>query len=192
MAEPSVALLIRRRRRNVDEPYCPVCQHLIPREAHRPAPRYCPRCFAHAHRSVRLRPRPAPNVPTASRPRDLLRVTQCETASQFAVTREREGMMLRIAVVGEVDIATAPRLRHECERTHPADIETILLDLTAVTFLDSSGLHALIAAQDHVGERLAILISPACERSLELTGLDRTLPILRADPNAIRQVPNCG
>ena len=48
---------------------------------------------------------------------------------------------LILAVTGEVDIATAPELV-ECLRAH-ADHD-LVIDLSGVTFLDSSGINALL------------------------------------------------
>jgi anti-sigma B factor antagonist len=46
---------------------------------------------------------------------------------------------------GEVDMSSAPALRHELEATR-VDAVTTLLDLAEVTFIDSTGLHLLLDA----------------------------------------------
>jgi anti-anti-sigma factor len=48
-----------------------------------------------------------------------------------------------IAVAGEVDMATAPQLA-ECLHQH-RDVD-VIVDLSGVTFLDSSGISALVVA----------------------------------------------
>jgi anti-sigma B factor antagonist len=77
-----------------------------------------------------------------------------------------------LTVRGEVDMATAPRLRAELLR-HLTTAESLLLDLEDVTFMDSSGLHVLIASQrraDLLGSHLVITrASTAVERVLEIT-----------------------
>jgi anti-anti-sigma factor len=98
--------------------------------------------------------------------------------ARFTITRDREGAILRIVASGELDLATAPRLREQCEREHPDDAEVILLDLADVTFMDRAGAYALLAAHEHCDERLAIVLSPPCARVIESAGLRDRLPIV--------------
>jgi anti-anti-sigma factor len=84
------------------------------------------------------------------------------------------GAML-VAAFGELDIATAPSLgealaRERQERRH------VLLDLGGVSFIDSTGLSALLCAQrDYAATglelRLGASLSPQVRRLLELTGV---------------------
>jgi anti-sigma B factor antagonist len=89
----------------------------------------------------------------------------------IAIERIPGGTML--VVRGEIDLATAPQLRNELVR-HLATAERLWLDLTGVTFMDSSGLHVLIASQrraDLLGAYLVIArASTAVDRVLEATG----------------------
>jgi anti-sigma B factor antagonist len=89
----------------------------------------------------------------------------------IAIERIPGGTML--VVRGEIDLATAPQLRNELVR-HLATAERLWLDLTNVTFMDSSGLHVLIASQrraDLLGAHLVIArASTAVDRVLEATG----------------------
>ncbi len=78
-----------------------------------------------------------------------------------------------LVVRGEIDLATAPQLRNELLR-HLATAGRLSLDLTGVTFMDSSGLHVLIASQrraDLLGAHLVIArASTVVDRVLEVTG----------------------
>jgi anti-anti-sigma factor len=78
-----------------------------------------------------------------------------------------------LIVRGEIDLATAPQLRNELLR-HLTTAEGLWLDLKGVTFMDSSGLHVLIASQrraDLLGAHLVIArASTAVEKVLEVTG----------------------
>ena len=78
-----------------------------------------------------------------------------------------------LVVRGEIDLATAPQLRNELLR-HLVAAERLWLDLTGVTFMDSSGLHVLIASQrraDLLGAHLVIArASTAVDRVLAATG----------------------
>jgi anti-sigma B factor antagonist len=68
----------------------------------------------------------------------------------------------------------------------PGPDRTVLLDLTEVEFLDSSGLGAVVAARKLLGtdHRLALAgLQPAVEKVLRLTHMDRVFPIY-ADADA--------
>ncbi|WP_354644759.1 STAS domain-containing protein [Kitasatospora camelliae] len=75
---------------------------------------------------------------------------------------------------GEIDLDAAPRLRREL--THALDAHReVLLDLSRVTFMDCSGLGALVRARnqtDRTGSRLVLRgVSHPVARLLRLTGL---------------------
>jgi anti-anti-sigma factor len=99
----------------------------------------------------------------------------------FAITRLRSGATVRVSVVGELDIATAPRLREQFEREKQEDLDAALLvDLQNVDFIDSGGLHLLQWAYDLHGNRLHIVLGTAAARLIDLTGLRDKLPIIDA------------
>lgn len=72
---------------------------------------------------------------------------------------------------------------HDIESPGATD-RTVLLDLSEVEFLDSSGLGAVVAARKLLGKghHLALAgLQPAVEKVLRLTHMDRVFPIY---PNA--------
>ncbi|MEV6928827.1 STAS domain-containing protein [Dactylosporangium sp. NPDC051485] len=78
-----------------------------------------------------------------------------------------------VTASGELDMTSAPELitvLREAIRAHgPSRVD---LDLTAVTFMDSTGLQVLVAANNDVGGGLQITgTSPAVHRLLRLTGV---------------------
>jgi len=79
-----------------------------------------------------------------------------------------------IAVRGELDMSAAPDLAEAIAGARSGD-GTVLLDLSAVTFLDSSAIGALVAAGrefHQTGGRLQIgPRSDVVSRVLEITGL---------------------
>ncbi len=94
-----------------------------------------------------------------------------------AVTRPRPDALV-LAVEGEVDTLTAPRLEADLdEALHTAtNAGTVVADLTGVTFLSSSGLAVLIqaarrASATGVPLRL-VAVTRAVTRPLAVTGAD--------------------
>ena len=96
----------------------------------------------------------------------------------FQVTLEPEGSSLRIVVAGELDIATVPEVTPHVSAD--GDAQAVVLDLRAVTFIDSTGLRLLLEAHDALRERLRIVPSAACERLFEITGVRDRLPLAGA------------
>jgi anti-anti-sigma factor len=78
-----------------------------------------------------------------------------------------------IAVAGEVDMATAPQLA-DCVLDHP-DTD-VVVDLSQVGFLDSSGLNVLVQAYKRLQERGHTLRTAAEQdhvlRVIKMSGLD--------------------
>ena len=93
---------------------------------------------------------------------------------------EREPRGLR--VVGEVDLATAPGLSQAISAALMEDPRGLVLDVSGVSFMDSTGIHALIeAARLMAEEDPLVLLSPSAQvrRVLDLLGLDGGLPGVR-------------
>jgi anti-sigma B factor antagonist len=102
------------------------------------------------------------------------------TDEDFTVDVRREGDGARVAVSGELDIATVPRL---AEAMRGADEAAgVVLDLSELRFLDTSGLRAVIdedrRASAH-GRRLQIVRGPApVQRVFALAGVEDRLPFV--------------
>jgi anti-sigma B factor antagonist len=77
----------------------------------------------------------------------------------FSVRADCTGPAVCVYVAGEVDIATADRLRDSVAAAVAAQpITRLVIDLSEVTFCDSSGLSALVDAHRSCQERGAALI----------------------------------
>jgi anti-sigma B factor antagonist len=80
-----------------------------------------------------------------------------------------------VHVTGEIDLFTAPQLGQELSRAISSGHRTVVVDLTAVSFMDSACVHALLngeALARHVGVKL-VLRRPAesVARVLDLCAL---------------------
>jgi len=81
-----------------------------------------------------------------------------------------------VAVAGELDIATAPALQRAFTSSAVTGSDGVLVDLSDVTFMDSTGLALLITLDQKLrdrGGRLAISCPPGAARLLfDVTGVD--------------------
>lgn len=105
----------------------------------------------------------------------------------FEAQCERRGEAAVVSVVGEIDLATAEELGAVL-RAPEAQAPTVVLDLRAVTFIDSSGLSVIVGEHQRAQaeqRRLVVAVegAPMVERLFDLTGLHRTLTIV-PDPDA--------
>jgi anti-sigma B factor antagonist len=100
-------------------------------------------------------------------------------AESFPIASERVSNAHRIAPAGELDIATVPLLEAAFDEVERDGVHRIILDLSGVTFIDSTGIQLLLRMNERCDEsrRLEIISSPAVERLLEITGLRGELPL---------------
>ncbi len=82
---------------------------------------------------------------------------------EFSARTEARNGVARIALTGELDIATVPVLLEHLTLIEQDHVSTIMLDLRDVSFVDSTCLHAFLRAHHRAkrtGRRL-ILIGPS-------------------------------
>ena len=96
-------------------------------------------------------------------------------APDLVVDVRRDGDAAIVSMAGELDVSTASELVDVCRSVYAQGTRDVVLDLTYTSFLDSSGLRALIGAQQLFGDdgrnvRLAHPSEPVM-RLLEITGL---------------------
>ncbi|MFM7718450.1 MAG: STAS domain-containing protein [Actinomycetota bacterium] len=100
-----------------------------------------------------------------------------------------EGDWRVVAIRGEVDLYTSPQLREAIERVANDGVVRILVDLTGVSFMDSSGLGVLVGSLKRSRERggdLALVCQEgSILRVLTITGLDRVFPIHASVADAV-------
>jgi anti-sigma B factor antagonist len=92
-----------------------------------------------------------------------------------------EGTFL-ITVYGEMDLSNAEEFEQLLRQAEASDARQIVVDLSALHFIDSTGIKALFLAAERSradGNRLAILRGPdEVERAIDLCGLADLLPFL--------------
>jgi len=107
------------------------------------------------------------------------RAAQMMGLGQLAMRSERDGPAHIISLFGELDRATAPDVERELERVEAADARSIVLDLSGLTFIDSTGIHLILNAEarsraDSCG--LTLLRGPdSVQRVFALAGVEDRL-----------------
>lgn len=93
---------------------------------------------------------------------------------------QRDGSAV-LAVSGEVDVASAPRLRERIVAVVAEGHRRIVLDLDDVDFLDSTGLGVLVGAlkrvRTHGGELHLVCTNPRILKVFDITGLTLVFPM---------------
>lgn len=108
----------------------------------------------------------------------------------FSVSSERQSEALGVVVLsGEVDIYTAPRFKEAMIELLDTGVEKLVVDLTGVTFIDSTALGVLIGGLRRVhdigGSMSLVVTTSPVERVLSITGLDRVFAVQRTREAAV-------
>ncbi len=100
----------------------------------------------------------------------------------------RDGANARIAPAGELDIATAPEFEQAIAEVTRAGTAELVLDLRALTFMDSTGLRMLVQtnaqATEHGFELSIWRGSRQIDKLFAVSGLEDHLPLADAPADA--------
>ena len=95
---------------------------------------------------------------------------------------ERHGDVHTISLDGELDLVTHRDVERELRIVEETDATSIVLDLSGVSFIDSSGIRMLLLARARTrddGARLKLRRPPArVFELLQVCGVDRVLPFV--------------
>lgn len=98
------------------------------------------------------------------------------TVQALTTTIDARHGVASVALSGELDMATVPVLNHQLGAVEQGGAKTIVLDLRELTFVDSSGLHALVGAYNRSelnGHRILLVgASRSLRRLCEMTGTE--------------------
>jgi anti-anti-sigma factor len=95
----------------------------------------------------------------------------------LSITCRRLGTATVLALRGELDLASRHQLERELVRAEDVGFESIVVDLTALDFMDCAGMHALLGAHRRAhaaGRQMSIRRGPReVHRLFELAGVDQ-------------------
>lgn len=101
---------------------------------------------------------------------------------------QRDGWTV-LGVAGEIDVASAPRLREQLITLVNDQQHRIVVDLGGVDFIDSTGLGVLIGARKrvraHDGDVVLVCTEPRIVKVFEITGLDQLFAIRSSVDDAV-------
>jgi anti-sigma B factor antagonist len=98
----------------------------------------------------------------------------------FTIDMRQDAHHVVIVIGGELDIASAPRLQAKIDEAERSGASEVVVDLGAVSFIDSSGVNVLVQlhrrARAGAQELLILPGPPQVQRVFRLTGLTAALP----------------
>ena len=95
------------------------------------------------------------------------------------ISKTREGNQLNVTLAGELNTASAPDLEAALADEVGA-VDTIVFDMTDLTYMTSAGLRILVACDAATGGKGAVTLRGVCDEIreiLEVTGFDTVLTI---------------
>jgi anti-anti-sigma factor len=114
------------------------------------------------------------------------KIAAVDLPPDFSVTRRRAGDAVVVAPTGEIDLATVDQVEVELDAAR-GEARQIVLDLRAVSFIDSAGLRLVISqsrALPAEGAEFAVVRGPAeVQRVFDLVGLDGRVTMLDLPPD---------
>lgn len=98
---------------------------------------------------------------------------------RLGVEISRDGDAAIIALSGELDLATAPRFSAEFEQAAAGERSAVVVDLSQLDFMDSTGLRSILMAHEHCATNgLPFAVVPGgrqVARLLEIARVDEHL-----------------
>jgi anti-sigma B factor antagonist len=98
------------------------------------------------------------------------------------VTTKDSGEQVTVSLKGELDLSSVGKVQAELQRVEAEGPALLILDLSSLTFLDSTGLRAVVTADERArenGRRFVIVRGPdAVQRVFSITRLEDRLDIV--------------
>jgi anti-sigma B factor antagonist len=102
--------------------------------------------------------------------------------SDLAVHTHTTGRATTLVLSGDLDLLSSPTLAHAADAVAESDAELVIIDLRELEFMDSTGLHVLLQAQQRMHElgRRFVLVrgGDQVQRMFDLTGVADALTIV--------------
>ena len=108
------------------------------------------------------------------------RAEQMIELGALTMSSERNGSVHTLRLSGDLDLATTDRVEAELKRIEASDARTIVIDLSDVAFINSTGVHLLVDAElrsrAHENGLTLLRGSAAVQRVLQICDVETALP----------------
>jgi anti-anti-sigma factor len=109
-----------------------------------------------------------------------------EVPAQLGIAISAQGTTTTISLWGEWDLAQKPAMRSVINDVLERAPDCVVLDLSGLSFTDSTGVHGILELRKRATQQQAhLVIVPgprAVQRIFEITGLTEVLPFLPTQP----------
>ncbi len=96
-------------------------------------------------------------------------------------SEDRDGLV-HVALVGELDLSSVAKVQEELRRIEAESPATMVVDLSRLTFLDSTGLRCIVTADERAreeGRRMVVVRGPdPVQRVFAITRLEERLDMV--------------
>jgi anti-sigma B factor antagonist len=91
-------------------------------------------------------------------------------------------MPVVVELPAEIDVTNSEQVYEQLVAVFAPGVDTVVADMTATVFCDSSGVHAIMHAYENAGAcdvqlRLAVSPNTSVRRVLQLIGVGRLMPV---------------
>lgn len=108
----------------------------------------------------------------------------------FEIAEQSDGDTPVLKVKGEIDVSTAPELRDRLVQINQRGASNVVVDLSEVTFLDSTGLGVLVSGLKRFrsggGDLRLVVTGKSVSKVLEITGLTEVFQIFDTAEAAVQ------
>ncbi|MDO5627652.1 MAG: STAS domain-containing protein [Mobilicoccus sp.] len=109
--------------------------------------------------------------------------------SELSMTSRDAGAFTLVEADGDIDLISAPVLRASFERLFRDERIHLVMDLSRVPFIDSTGLGVLVGAlrtvKRHGGDIRVVCANPRVLRVFTITGLDQVFTVFDTPDEAL-------
>lgn len=116
-----------------------------------------------------------------------------EVAMDFDISLMKDERCTLVRVQGDIDVVSRARFEEALFEVVDAG-EPMVVDMRQVTFCDSTGLNAIVAANRRAGEHggtvSLVALPPRVQRVFRITGIDKFVPIYDTLREAIGALPS--
>ncbi|RMH00360.1 MAG: anti-sigma factor antagonist [Chloroflexi bacterium] len=115
---------------------------------------------------------------------------------KYSIEKQPIDKLAVVKVEGRLDANSADILKAALKQAAAEGLSNLVIDMQAISYIDSSGLSALVsgfkAAREHNGLLALAYVGPQVKMALELTHLNRIFPIYENTETALDALAELG